>query len=656
MKWSFLFPFGVLLFALAAAAQGFTASFPRTQYTACDCEPITSSFAITNTASTAQLFRIEAAGAAASWLKLPGTQFRLQPGQKADIPFQLQSPCSIQGNYDLQLIIRAQDKAQRYLLNIAINRCPNIGVTAEKSSAALCSGDTAAFSVRIQNTRTFQESYAVSLTDFQDTAKASFTAATIYPNKSAPLTISIPVSRQPGTYNFSLVTKTAYSRLTATTPLSLTVLPCDSFAISLPENITLCQDNAQEFTIPVTSTGSRPVTASFSFAAPPWVSMQPDSLSIAPGASSAIMLSINPLQSGRHQLRITGTGREVSTASSSLIVISRKQCVLPAMDAADDMLTITNTGLFSGNYSLATSPDIGISRILSLAPGESASISLPQEGERKSVSVTLTADGQQYAKRIALGQPFSLAKLKDAGKRIWLPIADFFIAYWLMILIGIAVLAALLFLIRIAARLKSKRLEKELLQNEQPKPKEQKPREIQPAEPKPKKAAAPPKAAKRVPARKFRLPLVHPAILITLIAAVALALVYLLVPAASSFIREQWKFILAAVAALIIVSLLILLLWKYRRAGKYAVTALVLLLAGAFVVIRYRAQAKELLFAAWRSLQDFLALYGSYIILGVVLLLIIIFFLRLGKGEHEPETEKQEEPAAAKQVKRAKRK
>ena len=644
----------LVLFSLLQAAQGFTAVFPQQQFAACDCEPVTGSFTITNTAAQAQLFRIEAAGPASAWLRLPGAQFRLAAGQAAEIPFQIQSPCAIQGDYGLELVVRTPTEAKRYPLDIAISRCPNIAVAMEKSSAAICSGDTAVFSAAITNTRSFPESYTLSLTDFQDTATASFTSATIAPNKSAPLEIRIPLSRQPGAYNLSLITKAAYSRLTATTPLTITVLPCDALRIALPENLSLCEDTAQDILVPVTNTGARPVTASLSLSAPPWVAMQPDALSISPGMSSALTLSIHARQSGRHTIEVAAQGKDTSAASAALTVIPREDCALAEVALTENTVTITNAGLFPGNYSLHTAPDIGIAREFSLGPGQSLAIPLPQE-ERRTVSLLLDEGGRRVTRRITVGQPLSFTGISDALKGLGQPIAGFFSAYWLMLLIGVAALAVLIGLIKLATRLKSRRLEKELLANERPR-KEEKPEE-KPVQ-KPKKAAVQKAPAKHAaPKRRLKLPLVHPAITITLIAFVVLALLYLLFPDAASFVGEQWKAIAAAVAALLVILLVLFLLRKYRHALRYGITALVILLAAAFVAITFRSQLRSFFTAAWRLLQDFLALYGSYIIIGVVLLLVIIFFLRLGKGETEEAQE--EQPAkqqAAGQVKRAKRK
>jgi len=165
-----------------------------------------------------------------------------------------------------------------------------------------------------------------------------------------------------------------------------------------------------------------------------------------------------------------------------------------------------------------------------------------------------------------------------------------------------------------------KKLEKELLK--EPKPKKKKAEKIS-------------KKEIKKPKQKFKLPLIHPAIIIGLIIIIIGAVLYLLIPQVEQFIKENWLMILIAVAAIIIIGAVLFSLRKKEKILKYAITILIIILAAAFIyfIVPWNSIDFSFFQTPGQAAQDFLALYGNFIIIGIVLLLIIIFFLRLSKDE-----------------------
>lgn len=604
-------------------------------------------------------------------------QFSLDKNEIRQVKVPINIPCRIQGQYALNLYIKTPTLIKNIPLTINVKRCPNIEVNTVNYQEA-CPGQQIKFPIEIKNTGNFKETYSFDLDKYKQYSLIDYKALAIDPGKSAKfnLYLNIPLTFE-DEYNFTFITKTKYSKLTASTSLSFKASPCYKYSLDYDNNYTLCQDTEEEIKINVKNQGSYKELIAFSLDAPKWISLDKNELELEKNKENNLNIKVNPDKIGKYNLKLISKLNYKKTDDIKLNVFSKRDCYKAEITSNPIKLNqqgsfkIKNIGLKEAAYSLSINSDwIKIPDSITLKPNEEKEINLDinwtgKEG-RYDFNIKAVKDDQEFVQSVTIGEFVFHKKIWDFFVKIYNKVKDLTIKNIRYVAIVIGAIILLIIILKVISKVGEKKLEKELLKEEEPekieKPKkakiEVKAEKIEKEE-KPKEK--PKKKEKQKQKTEFKFPW---KIVIPIFVIILLFLLFYFVKTLKNYLLSYWLYLLIGIVVLFLLIFFINLISKVEikkreKTIKWLITILVIILILAFVYLQFPNlkfnlnfnnalnktldKTKSFFIGIWDYIKpiampiyDFLYVYINYIILGFVILIILIFFISvLGKKKGE---------------------
>lgn len=622
----------ILLSAIVFAQEDYT--IISKDASLCDCSSNADDITVKNTGTTISGYLIKVDNI---FYNLPYNTFTLSPGQSKTITSKVNLPCKIRGIYNINIKVTTSNKLTKSITKkLEVNRCPNIKVRAI-TEQQVCPCSEAIFPIKVTNTRNFDEKYSFDIDKFKEYTKIDTKSVILKPkeSKDVNLYLNLPCDFTED-YNLTFTTKTSLSKLTASTSLTLKTLPCYEYNTQA-ENYTLCEDDISPLELDIENIGLNSINIDFELEAPFWIELEDNILKINKGQTKSLKFIFEEPHPGDYNLILTSRLNNITqTIPLKLSIFSKEACYNPEITlepAKQDSFKIKNKGIKPALYSLSINSDF-----ISLEPNEiklevdeekEINLNINWEGNEGKYTFIIIAESNDisYEKKIKVGEFVFFKKIKELFYNLIMKIKNFLINYLLYIITSIVILLMLVVVIRIFSKSKEKRLEKELLEEEETK-----------------------KVEKKVKKKNEEVEEIEREIPWTLIIGVIIigivALIYFFFDKVKTFFLEFWPFFLSGIAALaIIIGIITLVKHKKNKAVKHIITTIIILLVLLFLYLYIPYDFSELL-TSLKSISspviDFFSLYINYIITGVVILIIVVFFLRLSIDEKEKERLKEE--------------
>ena len=637
----------LILMPAALAAENFNV-YSKQLIDTCDCSKYNHEITISNIEEKAELIL----SSDYDWIQ--PVKFTLNKNEIRKITIPINIPCRIQGQYNLEISIKTNTSVKKIPLAINVKRCYNVEVKTDNYKEA-CPGKQLRYPVEIKNTGSFKEVYSFDLDKYKEYALIDYKALEIEPGKTANLNLylNIPLTFEDN-YNFTFITKTKYSKLTASTPLFFEALPCYKYILEYRNNYTLCQGVEEDIPADVKNLGPKQLI-SFKLSEE-WASLSKDSIELNKDGQEIINIKAKPDRIGKDELVLESRNNIKKKKNIiNLDVKSKRDCYEAEITApkiiGNETIKIKNIGLREATYSLSIDSDwIKIPESISLAPEEEKEIKLDinwKEG-KYNFNIKAMINDEQFVQSITVGEFVFHKKIGNFFVNLYNKIKNFIIKNKLYAAIAIGIIILLIIILKIISKVSEKRLEKELLEEPEAEKKEKKER----------KAEA--KAEKKVK-KKRELEFKFPWKVIFGIIIVIIAGLFYFIKTLRAYLLSYWLYIVIGIAVLFLLILFITLMSKVEvktKRIKWIVTILVIVLILLFVYLNYPdifkfkfdlSKITDKTTAVWDYVKnifmpayDFLYGYINYIILGFVILIILIFFINLLEKRKKKEGEEKE--------------
>ena len=597
--------------------------------------------------------------------------------RQIDIPVNI--PCTIQGEYNLDIIIKT--KTTKVIpLKININRCPNIEVMTVKSQEA-CPGQQIKYPIEIKNTGNFKETYSFDLDKYKKYALIDFKSIEVEPGKTAKfnLYLNIPLSFEDD-HNFTFITKTKYSKLTASTQLFFNVLPCYKYELNYEEEYILCKDTEETIPVNVKNLGNK---QSISFDISKYA-LDKNKLELNKNEEGIININIAPDKIGIDDITLTSKNNVKENEDKiNIDVKSKRNCYkaeiknVPIKLNQQGSFKIKNIGFKEAKYILTIDSDwIKIPDSVAIGPNEEKEINLDidwsgKEG-RYNFNIKAAADKEEFVQSVAVGEFVFHKKIGRFFVNIYAKTKDFVIKNKLYVAIVIGAIILLMIILKVISKISEKKLEKELLEEEKEPEKIEKPKKVKAdikkqsfleslrnffkfqREVKAEKVKKEEKPREKKKKEGFKL---HWKIIIPLVIAVVIILLFYFIKTLRNYFLSYWLYLIIGIIILFLLILFVNIiskidLNKQKKGIKWMITSFVIILALLFIYLKlpsfdlssvksFFTNIFDYLKDTLMPVYDFLYSYVNYIILGFVILIILIFLMNLfekKKGKDKKET------------------
>jgi uncharacterized membrane protein len=316
-------------------------------------------------------------------------------------PFWLTIPYNLNpGTYYAKITAESsltKDKVTKEI-EIDVMKCHSVALSVQDASKTSCreTEEPVTYDVNIRNDGKFTETFALSAS--VNWAEFSDSSVTLDAGESTDVSLVLtPPEGLPAGPNTVFVTaRSTESYATASTSVEVTIDECFGFSVNLdPESQTTCLGEGKDYDLIITNTGQE--EDEYSITVPDFVFPANDLVTVAPGESLAVKLSVVPEDLGIHTFdasvqSVRNAAAEAKTVSG---IISVEECrgvaviVAPSSlnicrGAEDAVFTVSvkNTGSVSSTFELTS------------AFGELEYDSIDLEGgQSKTVTLTVGTSG-----------------------------------------------------------------------------------------------------------------------------------------------------------------------------------------------------------------------------------------------------------------------
>jgi PGF-pre-PGF domain-containing protein len=311
----------VLLIVLCAlpvfAAEDFTATGTG-RILATACSPAQGEITVFNTGTFSSVYEIAAEGTAKGWVTFVPDFFELAPGQSAKVQEYLALPCDAEDAF-LDVVIATEELELLLAQDVIVQPPDNLQLVPQVYSQSILPCDTAEFTFLLHNPADFTETYSLKVLDAPVPALLSEKKLTL----TAGMNETIAITFEPEDCSFAgdftpvLEVSTDKSRITAAIEMFLRINDSDIPILAEGVGAIRAGFEPQEASFAVENTGNRVTTYSLSIDGAPWITVQPEQITVDARDSETVKLVLQPTETtaaGKHDITLTAlveaTGKE----------------------------------------------------------------------------------------------------------------------------------------------------------------------------------------------------------------------------------------------------------------------------------------------------------------------------------------------------------
>ena len=396
----------------------FTVSATRGGWTACQCGLTTTNIEVENTGGTANRFTL--ATPDVPGLSVSASRFELLPGGSRTVTVFIDAPCDAE--YDDEAEFKVTDVFGHefsFAKQVTVSRCQNLAArltSPDNGSLAPC--ESKRYSVYVENTGTFPESYEVRFGDgrYADGFDKPVQRIDLRPGQAgianATMRLDCDVS---GDVAVPFRVEALTNGLVTGLQDDVLVRPEYDYSLDLDVPGAVCAGNERHATVTIENQASFEDSYSLSLAAPGFATLEQDSVTLAPGGEAVIPVTFTPSleQAGGYEFAVRATSdvggvTEVSRANLSVVDcygvsanVDLDEPVKACSGYHEFPVIIENTGTVEQDVSLSVN-GTEYARLedddLELEPGDESSVALvldvpPGVSLDADVVVTASVDG-----------------------------------------------------------------------------------------------------------------------------------------------------------------------------------------------------------------------------------------------------------------------
>ncbi|MBW3023107.1 hypothetical protein KY308_03310 [Candidatus Woesearchaeota archaeon] len=240
----------ILVLALAAFSQFATALsedfvlFSQKQdISACSCGITADTYTIRNTGAVTSTYQIIKSGSASAYSTLSQDYFALEPGQAKEIINYINFPCSVQGNYNLDINVTTLfGLSKEFEQKVAVGNCINFKIIPKETYQQKCPCTPTRYEIEIENTGSFTETYMLNVTTQRQYASVSESAVILAPGekKSVFIFFNLPCGVF-GKQDLEVDVIAEKSQQIAEVPLTLDIGSCYDYVLEADSQFNLCE-------------------------------------------------------------------------------------------------------------------------------------------------------------------------------------------------------------------------------------------------------------------------------------------------------------------------------------------------------------------------------------------------------------------------------
>ncbi len=355
---------------------------------------------LVNSGTTPQSVTVSVQGNAASWSTTVPLGFVLEPGESRAVytyvtPQQNTPPAA----YALDVLFTAPDGDLLTSMHhsLTVKNCFQSQFSVAQAAQSVCPGEVSSYDFVVSNQGTYQEQFllkpegqlgsAVSLSD---------ALVDLAPGQSKKVYAYLTTPADAGDYGFSVVSTGSSGRSVNSIPFAVAVRPCYDFrAVTLQDStLNLCDAGTLDSFFSVSNLGTVTNLYRFTFDGPSWVTLSKNSVTLLPGASEQVVLTLHPPYGiqGAFSGTVTVTPERGALKASLPLVFNVQKChsvsvTLPQPEgtlcsngqARVFSFSIKNTGTFLKTYRTGVIMPYWVKTTvpatLTLAPGQEQSFS-----------------------------------------------------------------------------------------------------------------------------------------------------------------------------------------------------------------------------------------------------------------------------------------
>ncbi len=384
-----------LLLALASAGAAVDSS---TTGTACASDTILFVLDVTNRGSNSDSYTVSLSGDAAKWAVAAPSGFVLKAGQSNSVYIYVTPSTSAQpGVYSLDAIVNSGLSGKTTTnYDVVVDDCHSASLTAQASAVSACACSAGKFSLALENTGRYSETFAIRLSGTgAQYATSSISEVRLAPNENKDFDVSVLTSCSAvGDFDLTVSAVSKDSSAVASAPLVLNSEACYAFDFSPDKNYLSFCENAQA-NIPITLQNKGTVGNSYSLkvSGPNWASLESTTVQAAAGRPAVANLILFPRlgTTGNFKIGVEASSEKGEQTVSREIVANVLQCyatdvrisaeqdtICPGTEKAYSV-QVSNLGKYVGDFVLSASGADFVSldsQALKLKSGESAAVNL----------------------------------------------------------------------------------------------------------------------------------------------------------------------------------------------------------------------------------------------------------------------------------------
>ena len=395
----------MLIVISIASSQTFVLTKETTSLNTC---PGSTLLVKTNVASAdSGSFTVSQSGSASQFTITVPTGFILSSGETKTLFSYVTPPSTTQkGVYNLQINVNSQGVSKTADYSIIVEDCRSASLQIE-TQKQICPGELATFKATLTNSGRYTEEYNMIV---QGPAKEWSTLSDSFVRLDAGQSKEIFVYVQPsqdkiGTYDFTLTASSA-SRAYTSSKANVNVLACYDYILTSEKALhSLCESG--KLTVPLTleNKGTVSNTYKLSLSAPNFVTLEKNSVNLAPSQSANINLILSPSFgiSGDFPVKITITSdygkvskalpltARVEKCYNTQVEIAQETATLCSSFKSEQEVIIKNTGKYDNTFTLSLVGEDFASlnkASLTLAPNEEKSVTLILAPKQETISKT----------------------------------------------------------------------------------------------------------------------------------------------------------------------------------------------------------------------------------------------------------------------------
>ncbi len=310
----------------------------------CPCELTKYDFVVKNTGEFQETYRITVSGSAASYVKLSESSVTLQPGESKTIFAYLQNLCTL-GSDDFTITATGREVAS-FTSSAEVNSCFDYSVTSDKDFITMCDHTTETLPIGISNKGSKSNEYALSI-DGPAWANLEKTGLVLGSGQSASIKLILsPDYNEVGNFNVNFKAVSQLGEVEAVKPIIVNVKECNKVAIELKEESDrICAELGKSYQVIIKNTGEVKNDYKINLDGPGWASLDKQLVSLNGGDEASLNLNLKPEKNdiGKRNIIIKTETLDQAITSQDEIqieVVSSESCFKPEISMENDELDI----------------------------------------------------------------------------------------------------------------------------------------------------------------------------------------------------------------------------------------------------------------------------------------------------------------------------